>query len=205
MIAIIDYGMGNLRSVETAFEMFCDDVIITNNAELIHQADKIVLPGVGAFRDAIALLQETGLDKVLIKEAHAGKPLLGICLGFQLLFEDSFENGHYKGLGLLPGSIVPFKEHLVGEHIKIPHMGWNQLSFPKESKLFKKVEEQEHVYFVHSYFLHTKDPQITAATTEYEFVFPAAVAHKNIYGTQFHPEKSQATGLKIVKNFVLHC
>lgn len=205
MIAIIDYGMGNLRSVETAFEKYCDEVVITDKPEVISAADKIVLPGVGAFRDAIALLREKGLDRVIRTEVEAGKPFLGICLGFQLLFAESFENGHYSGLDLLPGSIVDFADHIDDDDLKIPHMGWNQLSFPRSSALFEGVEEKAHVYFVHSYFLQTASDEIVSATTDYGLQFPVAVAYKNMYGTQFHPEKSQAVGLKIIENFVKRC
>ncbi len=205
MIAIIDYGMGNLRSVETAFEKYSDNVVITDEASVIHSADKLVLPGVGAFRDAIDLLQEKGLDKIICKEVKAGKPILGICLGFQLLFNDSFENGHYQGLGLLDGSIVSFKDYIKDVKLKIPHMGWNQLSFSNSSKLFNNIPINSHVYFVHTYFLKTDNNDIVAATTNYGLEFPSAVAYQNIYGTQFHPEKSQSVGLKIVENFIELC
>ena len=199
MIAIVDYGVGNLFSLTSSFNFIGADVVVTSNADEIKKADKIILPGVGAFGDAIKKLKDTGLDKTVIEEAKNGKPLMGICLGMQLLFEKSYEYGEHDGLGLLKGNVVPM-ENYIDKSLKIPHIGWNGLIFKKENPLFKYLKNGDHVYFVHSYFAKDCDESLLA-TTEYGKELTAAVAYKNIYGCQFHPEKSGDIGLKILKAF----
>lgn len=200
MIAIIDYGVGNLFSLKSSFNAIGADVIVTDSEEKIRSADKIILPGVGAFSDAIAKLQATGLNKVLVDEAKKGKPVMGICLGMQMLFEKSYEYGEYDGLGLLKGKVVTM-QGVVPDELKIPHIGWNALHFKqKDCPLFKHIKEDDCVYFVHSYFAEDCDESV-AATTEYGAELTAAVAYKNIYGCQFHPEKSGEVGLNILKAF----
>ena len=199
MIAIIDYGVGNLFSLTSSFKYVGADVAVTSSVDEITKADKIILPGVGAFGDAIKKLKDTGLDKIVIEEAKNGKPLMGICLGMQLLFEKSYEYGEHDGLGLLKGSVVPM-ENYIDKDLKIPHIGWNALSIKKESPLFKYLKNGDCVYFVHSYFAKNCDESLLA-TTEYGKELTAAVAYKNIYGCQFHPEKSGEVGLKILKAF----
>ena len=200
MIAIIDYDAGNIKSVEKAVIKLGYDCVITRDKEVLKKADKLILPGVGAFGDAMERLNEYGLTAI-IKElvVDESTPLLGICLGLQLLFESSEESPGVEGLGLLKGKIVRLPE---GDDRKIPHMGWNSLEFPKKSVLFKKVVKGSYVYFVHSYYLKAEDEKIVAATTEYGTTIHAAVEYGNIYATQFHPEKSSAVGLKILKNFL---
>ncbi len=200
MIAIIDYGVGNLFSLKSSFNAIGADVIVTDSEEKIRSADKIILPGVGAFSDAIAKLRATGLDKVLIDEAKKGKPVMGICLGMQMLFEKSFEYGEYDGLGLLKGNVVGM-QGVLPEELKIPHIGWNALHFrQKDCPLFRYIKEDDCVYFVHSYFAEDCDESV-AATTEYGKELTASVAYKNIYGCQFHPEKSGDVGLNILRAF----
>ena len=200
MIAIIDYGVGNLFSLKSSFNAIGADITVTDNEEIIRSADKIILPGVGAFSDAIAKLRATGLDKVLIDEAQKGKPVMGICLGMQMLFEKSFEYGEYDGLGLLKGNVVGM-QGVLPEELKIPHIGWNALHFKQnDCPLFKYIKENDCVYFVHSYFAEDCDESV-AATTEYGKELTAAVAYKNIYGCQFHPEKSGDVGLNILRAF----
>ncbi len=199
MIAIIDYGVGNLFSLTSSFKYVGADVVVTSDPNEIKKADKIILPGVGAFGDAIKKLKDTGLDKIVIEEAGNGKPLMGICLGMQLLFEKSFEYGEHDGLGLLKGSVVPM-ENYIDKSLKIPHIGWNALSIKKESPIFKYLKNGDCVYFVHSYFA-TDCEESLLATTEYGKELTGAVAYKNIYGCQFHPEKSGDIGLKILKAF----
>ena len=200
MIAIIDYGVGNLFSLKSSFNAIGADITVTDNEEIIRSADKIILPGVGAFSDAIAKLRATGLDKVLIDEARKGKPVMGICLGMQMLFEKSFEYGEYDGLGLLKGNVVGM-QGVLPEELKIPHIGWNALHFKQDNcPLFKYIKENDCVYFVHSYFAEDCDESV-AATTEYGKELTAAVAYKNIYGCQFHPEKSGDVGLNILRAF----
>ncbi|MBP5528759.1 MAG: imidazole glycerol phosphate synthase subunit HisH [Lachnospiraceae bacterium] len=200
MIAIIDYDAGNIKSVEKAVIKLGYDCVITRDKEVLKKADKLILPGVGAFGDAMGRLNEYGLTEV-IKElvVDESKPLLGICLGLQLLFESSEESPGVEGLGLLKGKIVRLPE---GDDRKIPHMGWNSLDFPKKSILFKKIVKGSYVYFVHSYYLKAGDEKIVAATTEYGTTIHAAVEWGNIYATQFHPEKSSSVGLKILRNFL---
>ena len=199
MIAIIDYGVGNLFSLISSFKYVGADVIVTSDVEEIRKADKIILPGVGAFGDAIKMLKESGLDKVVIEEAKSGKPLMGICLGMQLLFEKSYEYGEHEGLVLLKGSVVPMEGSLPKE-LKIPQIGWNGLIFKKESPLFKYLKNGDFVYFVHSYYADNCEESLLA-TTEYGKELTAAVAYKNVMGCQFHPEKSGEVGLKILKAF----
>ena len=199
MIAIIDYGVGNLFSLTSSFKFVGADVIVTSDPSEIKKADKLILPGVGAFGDAIKKLRETGLDKVIIEEARAGKPLMGICLGMQLLFEKSYEYGEHNGLGLLKGSVVPMQGY-IDKSLKIPQIGWTALKFKKESSLFKYINDGDFVYFVHSYFA-TDCNQSLLATTEYGKELTASVAYKNIMGCQFHPEKSGDVGLRILKAF----
>ncbi len=199
MIAIIDYGVGNLFSLTSSFKYVGLDAIITSDVQEIKKADKLILPGVGAFGDAIKKLRATGLDKVIIEEAQKGKPLMGICLGMQLLFEKSYEYGEHDGLGLLKGSVVPMRDY-IDKSLKIPQIGWNALIFKKENPLFKYISNGDFVYFVHSYFAKDCDSSLLA-TTEYGKELTAAVAYKNIMGCQFHPEKSGEVGLKILKAF----
>ena len=198
MIAIIDYDAGNLKSVEKALVSLGEETIITRNFAEILSADKVILPGVGAFGDAMAQLKKYELDKVVHEVAEKETPLLGICLGLQLMFESSEETPGVEGLHLLDGHIHRIPD---AEGIKIPHIGWNSLDFPKESKLFKGISEQAYVYFVHSYYLKAADLGIVAATTEYSTHIHAAVESGNIFACQFHPEKSSAVGLQILKNF----
>lgn len=195
MIAIIDYGMGNLRSVQKAFEFLGFEAQITDDPAAIAAADHVVLPGVGAFCDAMAKLRETGLDRAVIDTAQSGKPLLGICLGMQMLFEHSQENGIYDGLGLLPGTITKFEDR----GLKIPHMGWNTLT-TRDCPLFDKGDDPC-VYFVHSYCMAEVSDDFTAATCDYGQTFTAAVCRGNVMATQFHPEKSGEAGLKMLRRF----
>ena len=196
MIAIIDYGMGNLGSVKNALDSLNIESVITRDINVIKNADKLILPGVGAFKKAMDNLSNLGLDKIIIDEVKNGKPILGICLGMQLLFSSSEEYGLTKGLNLLEGSIVHFKEN----GLKIPHMGWNNLSIPSNTKLFKGLDNP-YVYFVHSYHLETSNKEYLLTKTTYGYEFSCAVEYKNIFATQFHPEKSGDVGLKILKNF----
>ena len=199
MIAIIDYGVGNLFSLVSSFKAIGADTVITGDIETIKKADKLILPGVGAFGDAIKKLRETSLDKVLIEQAKNGKPVMGICLGMQMLFEKSYEYGEHKGLGLLKGEVVPMENRLP-ENLKIPHIGWNALIFKKENPLFKYINNGDCVYFVHSYYAEGCEDSLLA-TAEYGKELTAAVAKGNIYGCQFHPEKSGNVGLNILKAF----
>lgn len=198
MIAIIDYGVGNLFSLKSSFSAIGQQVIVTDNAEEIRKADKIILPGVGAFEDAVKKLRNTGLDAVLKEEAAKGKYVMGICLGMQMLFERSFEYGCHEGLGLIKGDIVPF-EGKIDPELKIPHIGWNSLTLKEDLPIFKYIKSGDHVYFVHSYFAGVTDE--TIAQSEYGIDFTAAVGKDNIYGCQFHPEKSGQVGLNILKGF----
>ena len=199
MIAIIDYGVGNLFSLKSSFNAIGADVIVTDSEEKIRSADKIILPGVGAFSDAIAKLRATGLDKVLVDEARKGKPVMGICLGMQMLFEESHEYGVHKGLGLIKGKVVAMKGR-IPESLDIPHMGWNALKFHNPSPIFKYINEGDCVYFVHSYFADGCDESLIASA-EYGIRITAAVQNGNVYGCQFHPEKSGNVGLNILKAF----
>ena len=199
MIAIIDYGVGNLFSLSSSFASIGADTVITGDPEIIKKADKLILPGVGAFADAIEKLKSAGLDAVIKSEVQNGKPLMGICLGMQMLFEKSYEYGEYEGLSLLKGSVVPMKNSIPHD-LKIPHIGWNALRFKKDSPLFKYIKDGDFVYFVHSYYADGCDDSLIA-DTEYGKYLTAAVQKGNIYGCQFHPEKSGDVGLKILKAF----
>ena len=199
MIAIVDYGVGNLFSLKSSFTAIGQEVTVTGDAQVLRQADKLILPGVGAFEDAAAKLRATGLDKVIQEEAAKGKPILGICLGMQLLFEKSFEFGEHQGLGLIPGSVIPMAGFIPDE-LKIPHIGWNALRIRRESPLFRLIGQGDCVYFVHSYFASQCDSSVIA-DTEYGRYLTAAVQHGNVYGCQFHPEKSGNVGLNILKAF----
>lgn len=199
MIAIIDYGVGNLFSLQRSFESIGAQITVTADPEVICQAEKIVLPGVGAFEDAANKLRASGLDKLVCRQAALGKPLLGICLGMQLLFEESYEYGCHKGLGLIPGKVVPM-EGVIPADLKIPHIGWNGLHIEKENSLLKYVKEGDCVYFVHSYYA-TDCESAVVATAEYGASLTAAVAKDNVMGCQFHPEKSGSVGLSILRAF----
>ena len=199
MIAIIDYGVGNLFSLKSSFAAIGHEVTVTADADVLRAADKLILPGVGAFRDAAAKLDSSGLGAVVREEAAAGKPLLGICLGMQLLFEKSYEYGEYEGLSLLPGEIRPISD-VIPRDLKIPHIGWNSLSFKQDSPLFRFIRNGDHVYFVHSYYART-DERFVTATAEYGAELTAVVGLDNVYGCQFHPEKSGEVGLNILRAF----
>ncbi len=199
MIAIVDYGLGNLFSLKSSFAAIGAEALVTSDEKQLHAADKIILPGVGAFGDAAQKLRDSGLDQVVIREAAAGKPILGICLGMQLLFEESHEYGVHRGLGLIPGSVRPIAD-VIPKELKIPHIGWNALHMHQKNPLMKYVSEGEHVYFVHSYYAADCEPH-TVASAEYGAPLTAAVANKNVFGCQFHPEKSGRTGLAILKAF----
>ncbi len=199
MIAIIDYGVGNLFSLESSFRCIGAETVVTSSSDIIRAADKLVLPGVGAFSDAIAKLRQTGLDRVICEEVGRGKEILGICLGMQMLFETSFEYGEHKGLGLLKGSVIPISS-VVSTDYKIPHIGWNGLHMHKEHKLLRYVREGDCVYFVHSFFATDCDDSLLASA-EYGHELTAAVAKDGIMGCQFHPEKSGAVGLSILRAF----
>ena len=199
MVAIVDYGVGNLFSLVSSFKAIGVDAVITGDADEIKKADKIILPGVGAFGDAIDKLRKTGLDKVIIDEAKNGKDLLGICLGMQLLFQKSYEYGIHEGLSLIKGSIKPIAD-VIPSGLKIPHIGWNSLKFTEpKSKIFKHLNDGDFVYFVHSFYGADCDSVI--ATANYGAELTAAVAKGNVYGCQFHPEKSGEVGLKNLKAF----
>ena len=200
MIAIIDYGVGNLFSLESSFAFLGQAVTVTSDRDVIAKADRLILPGVGAFGDAAKKLRNSGLYDAVKQEALSGKPLLGICLGMQMLFEKSYEYGEHEGLGLIKGSIKPIRD-VVPESYKVPHIGWNALKFENgKSPLFKYLNEGDHVYFVHSFY-GTDCADSTIATTEYGAPLTAAVASGNVYGTQFHPEKSGEVGLSILRAF----
>ena len=199
MIAIIDYDAGNIRSVEKALKFLGQDVKITRDPEEILSAEKVILPGVGAFGDAMGKLKEYGLDQVIRKTAGKGTPFLGICLGLQLLFERSDEAPGVEGVGILKGEILRLPEK---EGYKIPHMGWNSLELVHNGRLFRDLPEDPYVYFVHSYYLKAADETIVKARTEYTTAIDASVEQGNVFACQFHPEKSSETGLKILKNFV---
>ena len=199
MIAIIDYGVGNLFSLSSSFKSLGFETIVTGDVDIIRQADKLILPGVGAFEDAIAKLRNSGLDKVIIDEVKGGKKLLGICLGMQMLFEKSYEYGVHNGLGLIKGEVIPM-ENNIPKDLKIPHIGWNRLKLKGTSPLFKYINDGDHVYFVHSYYANNCEDSVIA-TTEYGKELTAAVAKDNIFGCQFHPEKSGEVGLNILKAF----
>ena len=202
MIAIIDYGVGNLFSLKSSFTFIDKEAVVTGDPEVIEKCDRIILPGVGAFSDAAKKLKESGLGDIVKEQAAKGKPVLGICLGMQLLFEKSYEYGEHEGLGLIKGNVRPIAD-VVGKELKIPHIGWNALIFPKDkekSPLYKYTDEGDFVYFVHSYYAADCDESITAVS-EYGAMITASVQNGNIYGAQFHPEKSGNVGLGILKAF----
>ncbi|MBR2387447.1 MAG: imidazole glycerol phosphate synthase subunit HisH [Clostridia bacterium] len=200
MIAIIDYGVGNLYSLHSSFKFIGADVVVTSDESVIRSADKILLPGVGAFEDAAEKLRASGLDKVICEEVRSGKPLLGICLGMQMLFERSFEFGEHLGLGLIEGSVRPISD-VIPKNLKIPHIGWNPLIIKGERDgIFKYIKDGDCVYFVHSYYA-TECESSVIADTEYGAPLTAAVAKGNVYGMQFHPEKSGQVGLNILRAF----
>lgn len=199
MIAIIDYDAGNIKSVEKALAALGEQPIITRNREQILHADKVILPGVGAFGDAMENLKKYGLVQVIHEVVERQIPLLGICLGLQLLFERSEETVGVEGLGVLKGEIVRLPDT---EGLKIPHMGWNSLTYPHKGRLFRNVPENSYVYFVHSYYLKAEEEQIVTAVSEYGTTIHASVEAGNVFGCQFHPEKSSDVGLQILKNFV---
>lgn len=199
MIRIIDYGVGNLFSLRSSLRAIGIDADYTGNPAEIRKAYKLILPGVGAFRDAREALRSTGLDRVVQEEAGKGKPLMGICLGMQMLFDRSYEYGEYEGLGLIPGEIVPM-EGRIPKDLPIPHIGWNELMLKQPSPLMKNTANGDYVYFVHSYYAETP-AEYVIATTDYGVEMTAAVQKDNVYGCQFHPEKSSEVGLSILKAF----
>jgi glutamine amidotransferase len=195
---IVDYGMGNLRSVQKAFEKAGSAAEISADPGRVAEADKLVLPGVGAFGDAVARLRESGLDRPIAEHVRGGRPFLGICLGLQLLFEKSWEDGEHQGLSLFPGEVVGFP---AGQGVKVPHMGWNQLRVRRRSPLLQGIAEGAEVYFVHSYFVVPADRGLVSTETDYPTPFASSIWHGNVVATQFHPEKSQAVGLAMIRNF----
>ena len=199
MTAIIDYDAGNIKSVEKALLALGEEAIITRDREKILNADHVILPGVGAFGDAMGKLRAYGLEEIIHEVVENGIPFLGICLGLQLLFERSDESDGVKGLGLLPGEILRIPDE---PGIKIPHIGWNSLKFPNRGRLFQGIPEDSYVYFVHSYYLKAEDESIVTATTQYGTLIHASVEKDNIFACQFHPEKSSEVGLTILKNFI---
>ena len=200
MVAIIDYGVGNLFSLRSSLREIGAEAVVTSDEKVIAEADRIILPGVGAFEDAARKLRESGMADVVKREAAAGKPVMGICLGMQLMFDVGYEYGVHEGLGLIRGSVRPIAD-VIPEGYKIPHIGWNLLKFKRESPLFKYIKEDDYVYFVHSYYAAECDESVIAVT-EYGAELTAAVANGNVYGCQFHPEKSGEVGMKILKAFM---
>ncbi len=203
MIAIIDYGMGNLRSVQKGFEKLGFAAVVTADPKRLLEADKVVLPGVGAFADCMRNLEQGGFVEPILRVIREGRPFLGICLGLQLLFTESEEFGLHRGLDVIPGRVVRFADGMeeAGEELKVPHMGWNQLSFKRRPPLFAGLEEGTNVYFVHSFFVKPEDEGVIATTTIYGIEFCSSVWKDNVVATQFHPEKSQEKGLMMLKNF----
>jgi imidazole glycerol-phosphate synthase subunit HisH len=197
-IAIIDYGMGNLRSVQKGFEKVGHHAVVTSDPSVVASAPKVVLPGVGAFEDAIAELRNRGLVDPVLSAIESGKPFLGICLGLQLLFDVSYENGRHEGLGVLPGEVVRFE---LPDEYAVPHMGWNQLAVRHRPPILDGLAEGTFVYFVHSYYVAPREPGVIATETDYGGPFCSMIWRDNVFATQFHPEKSQADGLRILKNF----
>lgn len=203
MIAIIDYGMGNLRSVQKGFEKIGAEAIVTADPQVVLQAEKVVLPGVGAFRDCMRNLEQAGFVEPILKVIAEGRPFLGICVGMQLLFTDSVEFGLYQGLNVIPGHVLRFPDDMrvADESLKVPQMGWNQLHFKRRPPAFEGIAEGSNVYFVHSYYVKPDNDAVIASTTDYGIEFCSAVWQDNIVATQFHPEKSQDVGLRILKKF----
>mgnify|MGYP001559861456 FL=1 len=197
MIAIVDYGMGNLRSVEKGFLKVGIDVVVTNKPEIIKKADGIVLPGVGAFKDCMRELSNLRLTDAIVNAIRNGKPYLGICLGLQVLFSESEEFGKCRGLDIFRGKVVRFQNG----NLKIPHMGWNELTIQKQNPLLNGIKDKTYFYFVHSFYVAPEDSSIIAATTDYGLNFTSMVWEDNIFAVQFHPEKSQAAGLRLLENF----
>jgi glutamine amidotransferase len=197
-IAIVDFGMGNLRSVQKAVEKVGNAAIITSDPNRVAEAAKVILPGVGAFRDAIARLRESGMVEPILNHIQANKPLLGICLGLQLLFTKSYEDGEHTGLNVIPGDVVRFP-NVPG--LKVPHMGWNEVTIRQPAPLLEALPTRSHFYFVHSYYVRPNDPSVIAGETDYPTPFTSAIWRDNLFATQFHPEKSQALGLLILQKF----
>ncbi len=200
MVAIIDYGAGNLHSVKNALDFLGAESVITSDSDEILSADRVILPGVGSFGDAMGQMRSTGLDVTVKKAAESGKPFLGICLGLQLLFDESEESPDVKGLGIIPGRVVKIKKT---DEIKIPHMGWNNITAAKESKILKFPDSSPFVYFVHSYYIKPDDESVVSAYTEYPDKIAVAVERGNLFAMQFHPEKSGDAGMEILKNFLI--
>jgi len=203
MIAIIDYGMGNLRSVQKGFEKVGYNAVVTADPGVVLEAERVVLPGVGAFRDCMKNLEQAGFVEPILKVIAEGRPFLGICVGMQLLLTDSVEFGLYQGLDVIPGHVLRFPEGMEEncEKLKVPHMGWNQLSIRRNSPVFAGIDDGANVYFVHSYYSRPADETVIAATSGYGIEFCAAICKDNVVATQFHPEKSQQIGLQLLKNF----
>ena len=203
MIAIIDYGMGNLRSVQKGFEKVGFEAVVTADPRVVLEADRVVLPGVGAFPDCMRNLEQAGFVEPLLKVLQDGRPFLGICLGLQLLFTESEEFGVHKGLNVIPGRVVRFPEGMTEgeEELKVPHMGWNQVSIKRRPPALQGIEDGANFYFVHSYYVQPEDTAVVATTTGYGIEFCSSIWKDNIVATQFHPEKSQEKGLAILKNF----
>jgi imidazole glycerol-phosphate synthase subunit HisH len=197
-IAIIDYGMGNLRSVQKAFENVGHPAIVTNDPEVVAKADKVVLPGVGAFEDAIAELRRRDLVRPVLAAIDSGKPFLGICLGLQMLFDVSYENGRHEGLGVLRGEVVRFD---LPHGYSVPHMGWNQVDFTQRPPVLEGIDSGAYFYFVHSFYVVSADDGVVATTTDYGNPFCSMIWRDNLYASQFHPEKSQSNGLRLFRNF----
>ncbi len=203
MVAVIDYGAGNIRSVENAMKLLGQETVLTSDRETILSADHVILPGVGAFGDAMQRLKAGGMDEVIRKVCGQGTPFLGICLGLQLLFESSEESPGAEGLGILPGRIYRIPERdAEGNSVKVPEIGWNDLTYPNAGRLFRDVPEHSFVYFVHSYYLKAQDPSIVTAATRYSVSIDASVERGNVFACQFHPEKSERIGMQILRNFL---
>jgi imidazole glycerol-phosphate synthase subunit HisH len=203
MITIIDYGMGNLRSVQKGFEKVGFDAKVTDDPREVSKAERLVLPGVGAFRDCMTNLREGGFVEPILRHVESGRPFLGICLGLQLLFTESEEFGRHQGLGIVPGRVVRFPEGMRDRdgELKVPHMGWNEIAIRRPAPIFRGIEDGSSVYFVHSYYVVPEDPEVTATETDYGLSFCSSIWKDNVMATQFHPEKSQQVGLEILKNF----
>lgn len=204
MVAVIDYGAGNIRSVQNAMKVLGEEPVLTSDPSVIAAADRVILPGVGAFGDAMERIRKAGLDEVIRDVCRSGKPFLGICLGLQLLFDESEESPGVKGLGILPGKVLRFPSDA---GLKIPEIGWNDLTYPQpvtetHGRLFQGVPEHSYVYFVHSYYLQAEDRSIVTAQSDYGVTFDASVEAGNVFACQFHPEKSERIGMQILKNFL---
>ncbi len=195
-IAIIDYGVGNLRSVEKAFTSQGIEAVVTSDETVLRSADKLVLPGVGAFKACMDGLKASGFDELVLEAAGTGKPIIGLCVGLQMMFDEGHEFGVHKGLGLMPGRVVRFPEKL-----RVPHIGWNQVEFKREHKVFTDLPSQTFFYFVHSFYVESSDQTCVLGETDYGMRYASICGRNNIVGVQFHPEKSQTAGLKLLKNF----